>query len=169
MTLETPRLNLTLWRPGDGAEFHRIWGDPRVIFWGAAQDLAASEAVLARVIDRCADAPEPCGWYALRTQGGGLVGNALLQPTPSLPGDLEIGWHLAAAHQGHGYATEAARALLDHAFARLDIPRVVALIMPSNAPSARVAERLGMRRGERIIHAGEPHDVWSADRRSYVG
>ena len=46
---------------------------------------------------------------------------------------------------GQGYATEAATAVLDHAFSVLDAPRIVALIAPDHAASIRVAEKIGMR------------------------
>lgn len=58
----------------------------------------------------------------------------------------EIGWCLAPAHEGHGYATEAVRDLLDVAFHELALRRVVATCFADNAPSWRLMERLGMRR-----------------------
>ena len=58
----------------------------------------------------------------------------------------EIGWVISSGHQGRGYATEAARALMDFAFNKLRCHRVVATCQPENAASWRVMERLGMRR-----------------------
>jgi RimJ/RimL family protein N-acetyltransferase len=59
----------------------------------------------------------------------------------------EIGlyWAVAQAHRGNGYATEAARALIDHAFAALDLGRIVATTERSNTASQAVMRRLGMR------------------------
>ena len=59
-------------------------------------------------------------------------------------GDTEIGWHFHPDHWGHGYAAEAAGALLDAAL--VELPRVVAVTYPENAASQRVCERIGMRR-----------------------
>ncbi len=66
---------------------------------------------------------------------------------PMLPlepsGETEIGWHLHPDAWGHGYATEAASAVLDHAFAG-DLRRVVAVTHADNRASQRVAVRIGM-------------------------
>ncbi len=58
----------------------------------------------------------------------------------------EIGWCLAPAHEGHGYATEAVRELLTIAFDGLGLRRVFANCFADNDPSWRLMERLGMRR-----------------------
>lgn len=58
----------------------------------------------------------------------------------------EIGWCLAPAHAGHGYATEAVRELLGIAFDGLGLRRVVAICFADNEPSWRLMERIGMRR-----------------------
>lgn len=57
-----------------------------------------------------------------------------------------IGWTLGKPHEGNGYATEAASALLDYLFRTLGFHRVYALTSPKNAKSWRLMERLGMRR-----------------------
>ena len=57
----------------------------------------------------------------------------------------EIGYVFNPDHQGHGYATEAARALLDLAFDGLGLHRVVARIDARNDASAAVLRRLGLR------------------------
>ena len=57
---------------------------------------------------------------------------------------VEIGWRLARAHWGQGYATEAAHAALAHAFGPLDLPEVVRFAVPGNLASRRVMERIGM-------------------------
>lgn len=57
---------------------------------------------------------------------------------------VEIGWRLAAAHWGNGYAAEAARAALACAFDTLHLPEVVSFTAEDNQPSRRVMERIGM-------------------------
>jgi RimJ/RimL family protein N-acetyltransferase len=71
------------------------------------------------------------------------LGVALLRPLEDGP-EIEVGWHLDPAAWGSGYATEAARALLDYAFTDLGLDRVVAVVDPRNEASRRVAERLEM-------------------------
>jgi [ribosomal protein S5]-alanine N-acetyltransferase len=58
----------------------------------------------------------------------------------------EIGWALAPEHQGNGYATEAARAVVAYGFDDLALHRIIATCQPQNLASVAVAERLGMRR-----------------------
>ena len=59
---------------------------------------------------------------------------------------VEVAWRLARAYWGRGYATEAAPASLDHGFAELGLPEIVAFTVPANLRSRRVMERLGMTR-----------------------
>jgi [ribosomal protein S5]-alanine N-acetyltransferase len=57
---------------------------------------------------------------------------------------VEVAYALAPEFWGRGYATEAARAIRDHAFRTLDVPHLISLIDPENAASIRVAQRNGM-------------------------
>ncbi|WP_272912524.1 GNAT family N-acetyltransferase [Arthrobacter sp. FW306-06-A] len=92
--------------------------------------------------------PEPSQPGSAKPQ---LAGTLLLKSIPAsgseLPlqpsGDTEIGWHFHPDHWGKGYATETARVVLDHAFAR-GLPRVVAVTNPANAASQRVCTRIGL-------------------------
>jgi RimJ/RimL family protein N-acetyltransferase len=58
--------------------------------------------------------------------------------------ELEIGYRIDPAYWGRGIATEAARAVRDHAFNNLHLRRVISLVHPDNIPSRRVAEKNGM-------------------------
>ena len=66
-----------------------------------------------------------------------------MQPVEGQP-LIEIGYHLKRAVWGNGYATEAALACRDYAFAVLNAPRVVSIVNPHNWPSRWVAERIHM-------------------------
>jgi ribosomal-protein-alanine N-acetyltransferase len=59
---------------------------------------------------------------------------------------VEVGWRLARAAWGHGYATEGARAALDFGFLRAGLHEIVSFTVPANRRSRQVMERLGMRR-----------------------
>ncbi len=78
--------------------------------------------------------------------------------------ELELGWHLHPAHQGRGYATEAAAAWRDHAFAFTGRDRLISLILEENVPSRRVAERIGMSVWKTADFAGRPHLVYAIRR-----
>lgn len=77
--------------------------------------------------------------------------------------EIEIGYHVRADLQGHGYATEAATVCRDHARDAHDVRRLIAIISPANVPSQRVAEKIGLGyerdaeygRGIQRIYAGD--------------
>ena len=74
---------------------------------------------------------------------------------------IEADWLLARDQWGKGYATEAARAVLDHGFREVGLDRIVACVYPDNAASIRVAERLGFTQfGTEIVANGWEIGVW---------
>ena len=90
------------------------------------------------------------GLRAITTRDGQLVGNLALVPvhvsagqSPGTPPEVEIGWHLHPDAWGNGYATEAARAVLDDAFAQ-GLTRIIAVTNIGNDASQAVCRRLGM-------------------------
>ncbi|HEX7370302.1 MAG TPA: GNAT family N-acetyltransferase [Rhodanobacteraceae bacterium] len=86
------------------------------------------------------------------------------------PGD-EIGWTLAREAWGKGYATEAATAATDWAFANLGWARIIHCIAPENAESQAVARRLGSTRlGPGKLPApleDDPIDIWGQSREQW--
>ncbi|HET9694536.1 MAG TPA: GNAT family N-acetyltransferase [Steroidobacteraceae bacterium] len=87
-----------------------------------------------------------------RKEDGASLGLCGLIRRDALP-DVDIGFALAAAFRGQGYAFEAAGATLRYAREVLRLPRVVAIAMPENVESTRLLERLGLR-FERTIQFG---------------
>jgi RimJ/RimL family protein N-acetyltransferase len=94
-----------------------------------------------------------------------------------VPG-IEIAWRLAFEHWGMGYATEAARAVIDDGFGRIGLDAIVGVTTPGNARSRRVMERLGMSHspGETFEHSllpeGDPlrtHVVYRLTRPALPG
>jgi len=81
-------------------------------------------------------------WFCIRRAPRELIGNAGFKGRPK-DGWVEIGYSMLEMHQRHGYATEAARALLSWAFQRPVVQRVVADTLPGLAPSIRVMEKSG--------------------------
>jgi len=84
-------------------------------------------------------------WLATETATGRPVGWFVLKPDESQPGERELGYRLWRWAWGQGYATEGARALIAHAFTRLDVRRIWAETMAVNTASRRVMERSGLR------------------------
>lgn len=87
---------------------------------------------------------------------------------PPLRGQPEIGWSFAAPHWGKGYATEAARAVLAHAFGARGLPVIYSQTSNSNAASTRMMQRLGFTRRAELGYfdpdyppEDNPTTVWS--------
>jgi RimJ/RimL family protein N-acetyltransferase len=82
---------------------------------------------------------------------GELVGDVILMFKSAEHGNGEIGWVFHPKVAGRGYATEAATAMLDWGFGPVGLRRVVARLDDRNDASARLCERLGMRREAHLI------------------
>jgi RimJ/RimL family protein N-acetyltransferase len=83
-----------------------------------------------------------------------FIGWVLLAPLDLRGPEIEIGWRFVRSAWGHGYATEAARPVLDHALVTLRLPLVVADIDPANTASLGVARKLGLRVQGPVPYAG---------------
>ena len=98
-------------------------------------------------------------WTVTLRKTGEPIGKCGLSPidTPAAPaqirGSAQIGWTLAEQFWGHGYASEAARAVLGHGFAALDLPVIWSQTSDSNAASTRVMARLGFERCAALDYA----------------
>jgi RimJ/RimL family protein N-acetyltransferase len=79
---------------------------------------------------------------------------------PSLKDVPEIGWVLATQAQGHGYATEAAHAVIAWGDVHLGSSTTSCIIHPDNFPSIRVAEKCGYRELLRTTYRGQPTTVF---------
>lgn len=159
--LETDRLLLRQWRESDLEPFARLNADAIVMeHFPAPQTRMESDAAarrFANAIER-----DGYGLWAVEVSGSedfiGFVGLAV--PSWNLPfmPCTEIGWRLARSAWGHGYATEAALAVLDFAFGTIGLDEVVSFTAATNLRSQRVMERIGMHRdpGEDFDHPALP-------------
>jgi len=156
LLLDTPRLRLRRWRDADLEPFAALNADPTVMeFFPAPLARAESDAFAARI--RAAFEQRGWGLWAVETRAErafiGYVG--LEMPAADLPVSpcVEIGWRLAAAHWGRGFASEAARAALEAGFTRLGLHEIVSFTSEGNRRSRAVMERIGLRfSGERFEH-----------------
>jgi RimJ/RimL family protein N-acetyltransferase len=110
------------------------------------------------------DAHGYCFWAIERKEDGAFLGFCGLKPGPEgtpLFGEVEIGWRLAPAGWGKGYAKEAAQASLAWAWDHLDAPQVAAMTVLANTRSWGLMERLGMYRvpEEDFIHPNAPEGL----------
>jgi RimJ/RimL family protein N-acetyltransferase len=111
------------------------------------------DGVRAEIEEMAARAPGDPGWVqfsVVERDTGRLVGDVGLSPAEGEPGVVKVGYTIAPAFQGAGYATEAVRALVDYAFGHLGAEVVRAHASGANTASHRVAEKVGMRLVERF-------------------
>ena len=142
----TPRLRLRAWttRRDDLARLTDIYGRPEVTRWlGGSPSVGPVELVARWAEVSRADPRFGCWALEVRGEPPVVAGTVLLKPLPGGVGEVEVGWHLHPDCWGRGYATEAARAVVERAFGA-GLPEVYAVVRPGNAASLAVCRRLGM-------------------------
>ena len=161
-TLETPRLRLRQWQPGDWPAFARMSADPQVMaHFPACLDASASQDLA----ERCQADLAQRGWglWALEHKASGEFAGftGLNVPRADLPCSpcVEISWRLALPFWGQGLATEAAQAALAYGFAHLQLSEIVAFTSLGNHRSQALMVRLGMHRAAATFaHPALPTD-----------
>ncbi|MFD1931749.1 GNAT family N-acetyltransferase [Nonomuraea mangrovi] len=142
--LTTERLALHPVTPRDHAGLLAHWtaGDVRRFLFDGA--ILSPEEITEAIEDSTRSfAAAGHGLWLIREKGGDdLIGTAGLRPLEDL--GLEVFYSLAPAAWGRGYATEAARAVVEHALGPLGLPEVLAEVDEGNVASVAVVERLGM-------------------------
>lgn len=172
-TLETTRLILRGWEPEDADfafDLYSRWEVQRFIGNPPQVMTARSQAVERIGTWRDMDHPVHAVWATEVKATGQLAGALLLKSIPatgsSAPlqpsGDTEIGWHFHPDYWGHGYASEAAAAVLDYAF-KSGLDKVVAVTAPANLASQNVCRRIGMR------HAGQTSRYYNSLCELFIG
>ncbi|WP_237181148.1 GNAT family N-acetyltransferase [Roseomonas haemaphysalidis] len=157
--LQGPRLRLRPWQPGDAAPLAALNADPAVMrHFPQPLDRAESDGFLARM--EAHFAAHGFGFWAVeRHAAPGLIGLCGLARIPwqaRFTPAVEIGWRFATAHQGQGYAEEAARIALAHGFGPLDLPEIVAFTLAANTRSWGLMRKLGMAEDGSFAHPRLP-------------
>lgn len=143
-----PRVTLEPLRDDDIDDLYAMQSDPEVCRYLLYEPRTHEqvEQILARDGGRTHLAePDDYLQPAIRDEHGRFVGTMYLVIKSVDDRTAEIGWILRPESQGHGYATEAARLLLDFCFDQLELHRVYAELDPRNTASVALCERLGMR------------------------
>ena len=146
--LRTRRLLLRQWRDTDLAPFAALNADAEVMrYFPAPLDTAESDALAERA--RLELSTNGWGLWAVEVRGGesfiGFVGLAEPRFEAAFTPAVEVGWRLARAQWGQGYATEAGHAAVEFGFRDLGLDEIVSFTSTMNERSRRVMERLGMR------------------------
>lgn len=165
--LETERLVLRPFERSDLAALYAIHGDP------ANARYLYNETRTREQVDELLE--RKIAGASVRAEGDWLSAAAVLRDTGDVVCDLslhwasethkqgEIGFIAHLAHQGRGYTTEAAPPLLAFAFETLGLHRVVGRLEPRNVASARVLEKLGMRREAHFLENEWVKGEWQSE------
>ena len=137
---------------GDLDGLLEIFGDPAVM--AAFDETPFDREHMSRWLERNLEQQREHGFGPLAVcpkVDGRLIGDCGLE-LMEVDGEqvAELGYDLRSDCWNQGYATEAACAVRDHAFTTLRLPRLVSLIRPGNAASARVAEKTGLTKTAQI-------------------
>ena len=149
--LSGERVLLRPWRLDDAAFVYDLYSRWEVQRYIGREPQVMTEPRQARaLIERLRGKEDGVqGYWAVETLSTGrLVGTAMLQGirisgTQQPSDEIEIGWHFHPDAWGNGYATDAARRVLRHAFDS-GLKRIIAVAHPDNTASHRVCLRLGM-------------------------
>ena len=170
MKLETERLVIRPFTPGDQADAVRFFTDPDFMAWSTTGPLNPENA--RERLRYLVDLFHERGFSKLalvEKAGGALVGYCGFG-YERVEGQMspELGYRLMPQWQGRGFATEAARAVVTDAFARLRMASILALVMEENRPSRGVLEKLGMTFQQPTIFNGREVMLYRLERSAFL-
>ena len=139
--MRTERLTLSPAVAADADFVHELLNDPGWIANIGDRGVRTADAARAYIEERFSKSP----WFVVRDGAGeplGMCGIVVGRDGLDSP---DIGYAFLARHSGHGYATEAAGAVLRHARETMGLAKLAAITTPTNTASQRVLEKLGFR------------------------
>jgi RimJ/RimL family protein N-acetyltransferase len=170
--LSTPRLILRKFTVEDVADLYALDQDAEVRrYIDDGRPLGPWQDYQRRMIARIEAFPwgPDLGFWTARFTEGTFVGWFHLRPNEKVfPGEMELGYRLARRFWGEGLATEGARELLRHAFARLVLAEVMATTLEANLGSRRVMEKVGMRLERAFVYPEALAPYWKESERAAV-
>ena len=162
--LETERLVLRPYNDGDLENLHALYSRPEVARWlyYEPSTLERSREKLVRKVAGSELSEDHGLSAAAELRDGTYVGDAVLFYGSVEHKTVEVGFSFDPRQQGNGYATEAARALVDWAFSQ-GLHRVIGRLEARNTASARVLEKLGMRREALLVENEWVKGEWQSE------
>ena len=149
--LQTERLILRTWEASDRVPLAQLNANPQVMRYFPATLSQAESDVLLDALEAHHRTHGFGLWAVEEKVTGAFIGFIGLN-IPSFQAHftptVEIGWRLAPAFWGKGYATEGAKQALSYGFQMLGLPEIVSFTATVNRPSIAVMERLGMTHNE---------------------
>jgi RimJ/RimL family protein N-acetyltransferase len=153
LPITTERLELRVYRPEDVETIHAmLYGDPTVRrLTGGISTLAQTIEIITHYI-RSHERDGYSYWAAVERDTGALVGEVGLKPLDDVGPEIELGYAFGEKYWQRGYATEAARTVIEEAFSQLGCRRIFATAREQNTASRHVLGKLGFTASPR------PHD-----------
>jgi RimJ/RimL family protein N-acetyltransferase len=165
--IQTDRLLLRAFEPGDFDVVYAMRSSTEVVrwlYWGVQTREQARAALAQKIAARALHAEgDVLSLAAVLRATGEVVGDLLLHWVSREHATAEIGFIAHPDHQGRGYTTEAARRLLRIAFDEMAMHRVIGKTEARNLASARVLEKLGMRREAHFVENEWVKGEWQSE------
>ncbi|WP_433235766.1 GNAT family N-acetyltransferase [Streptosporangium sp. CA-135522] len=163
--IRTDRLILRPFTPDDAQALHAIHSLPEVaryLYW-EPRDIEQARQALEKKISQSTlrEEGQALGLAVELAATGELIGDGVLLWHSSLHRSGEIGYIFHPGHHGKGYATEVGEVLLELGFNGLDLHRITGRLDGRNDASARVLERLGMRREAHLVENEMVKGEWT--------
>lgn len=160
--IDTQRLLIRVAKEEDYNSSKNIWCDPKVRKYIGGDEL--SEEVFKKAFYE--DLNTPKGDYGfksvvLKSTNEHIGDSGLVEKEIEGKSEVEVVYFFASQFWGQGYATETARALINFAFEKLGLSRIVALIHPENLASEKVAIHIGMSFEKNVVtNSGNPRKLY---------
>jgi RimJ/RimL family protein N-acetyltransferase len=165
--LETERLLLRPYTDGDFEALYAMRSSPEVarhLYWEAQTEDEVRRTLAKKIASVSIRSEGDVLALAVEDRSrGDLVGDVILHWLSETHCVGEIGYIVLPEHAGRGYATEAARPLLAVAFEELGLHRVIGRVEARNVGSARVLEKLGMRKEAHFVENEFVKDEWQSE------
>lgn len=159
--LATERLRIDRLRASDEADMQRMHAEASVMrTLGGVRSAEQTRDYLQKNLEHWER--HGYGLWILRSRDGGqFMGRSAIRHVHVGGNDeIELGYGLMPEHWGHGFATEAARALVKLAFSSLGLTTLVAFTLTDNLASRRVMIKAGGTYERDVVHAGQPHALY---------
>ena len=166
--IETERLTLRKMTESDAEELFHIFSDPIAMrYFGVIFDRPGMDKWVRNNLEH----EKQHGFSLLSVvlkDSGEVIGDCGLE-TDQIDGQMVvgIGFDFKRSYWGMGYATEAARAVLEYGFTNLELDCISGWIDPQNTPSQRVAERIGMLVERYVDRGGKKYALYGIKREAW--
>ena len=144
--LDTERLSLRTMEADDAAFYFELVNDPSWLEHIGDKGIRSVGAARQAILDGPCEMQRRLGhslYVMQRRDDGALLGLCGLIKRDSLP-DVDIGYAVRPAYWGHGYAHEAAAAVLAHARVSIGLQRLLGITSPGNTASIKLLQKLGL-------------------------